>query len=177
MRHQRRFGALVASLILAANTLTAQAGPVTACHVISVHDGDTITCEGKRRVQLYAIDAPELKQPFGYIAGDYLRTMVNQRDVLVEEFDIDKYGRTVGIVTLDGKDVGLAMIRAGLAMIYTGNPKFIRYAPAAYFTAQATAKLDSLGVWSLPGMVSPWEFRSAKLHNDFVKRSHTQAAY
>lgn len=70
--------------------------------VIRVADGDTITIltEGKeqKRIRLYGIDCPEKKQPFGQKAKQFTSNKVFGELVEVEEKDIDRYGRTVGIV-------------------------------------------------------------------------------
>jgi Staphylococcal nuclease homologue len=77
--------------------------------VVRVADGDTITALTTRniqvRVRLAWIDAPEKGQAFSNVARESLSDLVAGKTVQVEEHDRDRYGRTVGIVFVDGQDV------------------------------------------------------------------------
>jgi endonuclease YncB( thermonuclease family) len=60
------------------------------CEVIggSIYDGDTfqVRCDGrKQKIRLWGIDAPEVKQPLGIEARNYLRSLVasSQGQVIV----------------------------------------------------------------------------------------------
>ncbi|WP_456378849.1 thermonuclease family protein [Thiolapillus sp.] len=135
----------------------------TACTVRSIYDGDTMTlkCNGERRkVRLYCIDAPEMKQkPWGRESRDYLRT-ITPKQVRVVEHGKDRYGRTIGEVwTADGDDVqenlNLAMVWAGRAVVY---PKYC--SDEQYYTAEASARQVKSGVWADEGkQQNPWEWR------------------
>ena len=37
-------------------------------------------------------------------------------------YGTDRYGRTLGVVYVDGKNVNLEMVKAGLAEVYRGKP-------------------------------------------------------
>lgn len=92
-------------------------------------DGDTITVLVNRkqiRIRLHGIDAPERRQPFNDRAKRFLSEMVFERTVNVEEMDVDRYGRVVGIVRLwGGQNVNHELLKAGLAWW------FVRYARAS----------------------------------------------
>ncbi len=85
-------------------------------------DGDTITVlDGNFRqitIRLAGIDAPEKRQDFGMAAKEFLARMVFEKKVTIEASKTDKYGRTIGKIFLNGKDINLAMIEAGFAWHY-----------------------------------------------------------
>jgi hypothetical protein len=96
--------------------------PNIRARCIGVHDGDTITVlvEGRQqlRIRLAWIDAPELGQAFGYRAKQAMSELVFGKDLELRVYDLDKYGRTLAIVFVDGKDVCLEEVRSGYAWVY-----------------------------------------------------------
>jgi len=71
--------------------------------VVHVADGDTITVTRngeKFRVRLYGIDTPEKTQYFGQNAKQFTSSQVMGKTVEVEEIDIDRYGRVVGLISV-----------------------------------------------------------------------------
>jgi len=87
--------------------------------VVHVADGDTITVldAGKvqHKVRLAGIDAPEKAKPFGQRSRESLEDLVAGRTVIVETHKKDRYGRYVGKVILNSRDVNLEQIRRGMA--------------------------------------------------------------
>jgi len=87
--------------------------------VISVSDGNTITVlndqNHQHKIHLEGIDAPESNQDFGSRAKQSLSDLVFGKTVTVTSSKKDKYGRTLGRVTLDGKDIGQEQIKRGMA--------------------------------------------------------------
>jgi micrococcal nuclease len=82
---------------------------------------------------MLGIDAPETPkgakfpgQPYGPEAEAYLKRLVEGKRVTVEIYGVDRYKRLLSTIFIDGKDINLAMIEAGLAEIYrgpkSGNP-------------------------------------------------------
>jgi endonuclease YncB( thermonuclease family) len=131
-----------------------------AGRVVSVADGDTITvldaAKTQYKVRLDAIDAPELGQPFGQASKKALSEMVFGQDVVVIRKTTDRYGRTVGHVLIDGRDVNLAMLEAGMAWHYKEYDKNKRLA-----AAEIAAKEAKIGLWRDGGAVAPWDWRAA----------------
>jgi endonuclease YncB( thermonuclease family) len=74
--------------------------------VVSVADGDTITVLNPERkqleIRLAAVDTPEKKQAYGQKAKDFTAARVAGKNVTIKPETIDKYGRTVGFVFVDG---------------------------------------------------------------------------
>ena len=126
--------------------------------VIKVADGDTITVlkDGEKvRIRLYGIDAPEKKQEYGIKSLDVLKKMIDGQVVEIDVKDKDQYGRVVGEVYYNGKNVNLYMLETGNAWWYKqyskGNLEFA--------AAEEKAKLNKVGLWEDKDPVPPWEFR------------------
>jgi micrococcal nuclease len=104
----------VLSIALAASTYTGK--------VVGVHDGDTLTLltADKRqiKVRLAEIDTPESRQPYGSRAKQALSDKVFGKTITLEPETVDRYGRVVGYVILDGRDVNREMVREGHAWVY-----------------------------------------------------------
>ncbi len=89
---------------------------------MGIADGDTLTIldtsNQQHRIRLYGIDAPEKKQPFGSRSKQNLAALAFAKHAVVEWTKPDRYGRIIGKVIVDGQDVGLRQIEAGLAWWY-----------------------------------------------------------
>ena len=70
------------------------------------------------KIHLQGIDAPEGGQAFGNRSHQNLSDLIFSKDVTIEWFKRDRYGRKVGKVLLDGSDVCLEQIKAGMAWHY-----------------------------------------------------------
>jgi len=130
--------------------------------VVAVTDGDTIGvlhAGASVKVRLHGIDCPESSQPVGARAKQATSQMRFGQIVTVHVQDIDRYGRTVGIVTLqDGRALNHELVRQGLAWWYrqyAGGDRQLEQLEAAARTAKA-------GLWSAPNPIPPWEFRKNK---------------
>ena len=134
--------------------------------VVSVADGDTIVVlhEGKgEEIELYGIDAPDIGQAFNKRAEQFSSDMVYGKTVEVKTKDKDQYGRTVGIVTVDGKSLNEALIKNGLAWVYRIYCKepFCEN----WIDLEVVARYGKIGLWSEPNLIPPWEFRHGKGEN------------
>jgi endonuclease YncB( thermonuclease family) len=132
--------------------------------VVGITDGDTLTLlDGERHqhhIRLMGIDAPEKRQAFGTRSREHLAELSFQRDAVVEFTKRDRYGRIVGKVVVDGQDVGLAQIRAGLAWHYRQYAR--EQVPAdrdLYTAAEVLARLARRGLWVDESPLAPWDFR------------------
>lgn len=149
----RSIAALAAGLALVA--LPAASQPVT------VTDGDTIKFNGAI-YRLWGIDAPEAKQwcgdyPAGAIAsGALVKLVEGAGSVTCEAKATDRYGRTVAICRADGRDLGRAMVRLGMAWA------FVRYSDD-YIADQKAAAAAGLGIHH-HDCVPAWDWRAARRH-------------
>lgn len=127
--------------------------------VIGVSDGDTITIldeldKGRFRIRLFGIDCPEKSQDFGQVAKKHLSSLIFGKIVKVKFREIDRYGRIVGKVSLDGIDINLEMLKAGLAWHYKRYDNTPEYAEV-----ESKAKEKGIGLWKQPNPIPPWNFR------------------
>jgi micrococcal nuclease len=122
-----------------------------------VADGDTLTVittnQTKLRIRMFGVDAPETPkgnkfpgQPYGPESEAYLKQLVEGKRVTVEIYQIDRYKRLLSTVFLDGKDINLAMIEAGLAEVYRGPESGNPYTQQ-YQAAEEAARSVKKGMW------------------------------
>ena len=83
--------------------------------VTHVRDGDTIEV-GKIPIRLNGVSAPELDEPLGNASKQFILDLVDGRSVRCELTGAKTYDRLVGSCYLDGNDIGIAVISAGLAL-------------------------------------------------------------
>ena len=79
------------------------------------YDGDTCRATSGERIRLACIDAPELRgnpadQDRAVAARDQLRMIVVGKTVDLRRITMDRYGRTVGELFLDGMNVQQLML-------------------------------------------------------------------
>ena len=153
---------LVSVFILAAS-LCVQADVVSG-KVVRVADGDTITVLDaqmqQHKIRLAGIDAPERRQAFGQRSREFLASLVAAQQVEVETEKTDKYGRSVGKVLLQGRDVNLAVVAAGLAWHYKEYES--EQSPADRLlssNAEQEARDLRKGLWVDPAPEAPWDWR------------------
>lgn len=128
--------------------------------VIVVIDGDTLLVwhnGAKEKIRLANIDAPEKDQPYGMDARQAMIGMVLKKLVHIETKAVDKYGRTVALVSVDGSNVNEAMVKRGMAWEYS------HYKPGReYIALQSEAQQAHRGLWSQRNPIAPWRWR--KMH-------------
>ena len=119
-------------------------------------DGDTIVALDDTRIRLWGIDTPERDQPYGNKAKKALESMLRRETLYLEIKNVDRYGRTVGVIfTADGDDVNLEMVCNGYAWWYE------RYAKEAtdYKQCQKDAQKNKRGLWAQDDPIAPWNWR------------------
>ena len=152
--------------VLLAGPLAAQEETIFA-KVVGISDGDTVkalvTGNELLRVRLSWIDAPEKSQAFGQRSKQHLSELVFGRDVELHIHGLDRYGRTLAVIFVNGMDANLEQVRIGMAWCYT---RYLSQAPAeiqaSYRQAEAEARAQRLGLWSDPWPIEPWLWRRAK---------------
>ena len=83
--------------------------------VTHVRDGDTIEV-GKIPIRLNGVSAPEMDEPLGSQSKAFMVNLVDGKNVRCELTGAKTYDRLVGTCYLDGEDIGIAVIAAGLAL-------------------------------------------------------------
>ena len=87
------------------------------------YDGDTCTTKSGEKIRLACIDALELKvkkvdSSKGISSKNYLNNLVSNKYVEIKRLDIDRYGRTVAELFLNGKNIQKAIFDNQFAVIY-----------------------------------------------------------
>lgn len=121
-------------VILLVATMSMLSAPAEAIskRALRVIDGDTIQY-GAAKVRLVGFDTPETHAPMAKCAGEIalglqakarLQSIVDSSVMTVRyKKGKDKYGRTLGYLYANGKDVGPTLIAEGLAHPYLGGKK------------------------------------------------------
>jgi len=128
--------------------------------VVHVADGDTITVSRNAqrvKVRLYGIDTPEKTQYFGQNAKQFTSSQVMGKTVEVEEIDVDRYGRVVGLVSVGDLILNRHLIEYGYAWVYDRYCK--RSFCSEWKSLEAEARENRRGLWKNPNVMAPWEYR------------------
>lgn len=112
--------------------------------VLGVIDGDTIVLEGKTRLRLRCVDAPELEYCGGREAKELLEKLVAAKKVVIKEQIIDTKGRPMALVYCDGKLINEEILKSGWARFHSDQTPEKEQLKKAY----DQAKQDSLGIFS-----------------------------
>jgi len=139
--------------IFASTTSFARTGKV-----VSVSDGDTIKVlhDGKQvKVRLYGIDTPEKKQAYGQKATKIISALVAGKTVDVSVIDTDRYGRSVGLVTVGSKSINRTLVETGYAWVYD---KYCKQSFCGDWKGlELKAKAAKLGLWQDSSPTPPWQ--------------------
>jgi len=111
-------------------------GLIKTAKVIKVYNGDTITVVFKHKgeynkwdCRIYGIDTPEIKtnnpeeKKAAIIVRDFLKDLILYKIVIIECMDFDKYGRLLGNVFYDDKNIMKMMIDNKYGKLYFGGTK------------------------------------------------------
>ena len=120
-----------------------------------VVDGDTLKVDGVT-YRLWGIVSPESAQPCadgwpaGRAATEHLRALIGERHVTCEPRTLNRYGRTVAVCHVDGRDLGADMVTDGHAWA------FVRYSRDT--TSKKNAKRQRFG----PAYMDAWQWRGER---------------
>lgn len=158
-RHSRFLSYLMGLCLILAGS-PAPSETLTITGALEVIDGDTLSI-GPAVIRLSGIDAPEKAQrcnlpdgttwACGRSATRFLVDLIASGDLDCVPQSRGPYGRLISTCTVDGVDIGLAMIEAGLAWA------FIRYSNE-FVEHEAVARDSGLGVFQAP-TETPWDWR------------------
>lgn len=159
-------GALtLAGVILAVSVRTTEHTPAAASAstgtVVAVVDGDTIDVdldEGKQRIRVIGIDTPEIAREAGKTSDCYAEEARTFLDELLygrtvelrsdpSQDNIDKYGRLLRHVYIDGQNAAHEALSAGMGREYTYSAPY--EGQADYQAAEEAARGGQLGLWGV----------------------------
>lgn len=140
----------------------------------SVYDGDTFILESSgstTKIRLNGIDCPEMGQPFGESAREFWDHYLGD-SISVVIVDYDKYGRSVADVFYHDTLLNFQLIEEGLAW------HFKKYSTDSLLAeAEINAALDSVGLWSDPNAIAPWDWRSGNYDQSKVKSNNGEMVF
>ncbi|HFG8026080.1 TPA: thermonuclease family protein [Salmonella enterica subsp. enterica serovar Oranienburg] len=123
--------------------------------VVRVIDGDTVVVltapATEVRIRLAGIDAPEKGQPFGQRARQFLASRGAGRVVEISGDSRDRYGRTLGTIWTDGRDINAELVCSGMAWAYRVRNE-----------VQNPAREQKKGPWQESSPVPPWQWRKQR---------------
>src|SRR3989339_1845227 len=133
-------------LTLPAETSTI-VSPVT---VTEVTDGDTLKLSDGKSFRLYGVNAPEVKESYFEEAKAFTQNLVLGKEISFEQeanYKVDKFGRELGYVFIDGVNLNIELVKNGLArvVLYEKRAK-IKYQDEL-LSAENEAKVKRVGVW------------------------------
>ena len=124
--------------------------PIQNPTVIEVTDGDTIKLSDEKTFRLYGVNSPEVKEPYFEEAKAFTENLILGKEFSFEQeenYKVDKFGRMLGYVFIDGVNLNIELVRNGLArvVLYEKRAK-IKYQDELLST-EKIAKEMKLGIW------------------------------
>ena len=124
-----------------------------------VADGDTLLVLPDQaheaiKLRIQGIDAPERCQPGGDASRDAMIDLVHRKTVQVIPHGTDTYGRVLGRVEIDGRDVGAEMVASGMAWAYS-----FRASAGPYAGLERQARRQKKGLFAQTQPMTPKVFR------------------
>lgn len=154
-----------ALLIVFCRALPAKANTLYA-RVIEIHDGQSITVENTGRrieVALVATDAPENDQPYADVARQHLSGFILGKQVTIQYSGLGPGGILIGKVFCDDRDIGLQMIRDGVAWFDRSYENDLSEPERrVYADSEQAARNEHRGIWQDQSPIPPWEWRQAR---------------
>ncbi len=120
------------------------AAPVLPTYkVLGVYDGDTFIIEGKRKVRLRQVLAPELNLCGGKEAKLALEKIIEGKSVRIENQIPDNYGRDMGVIFEGDTNVNKELIKSGVVRYYHDVTPY----NAEFKELQNAAEKNQLGIF------------------------------
>ena len=160
------FNRVLVFIALAVLTTTSNADTLTG-RVVGIADGDTLTLldanNNQHKIRLSGIDSPEKGQPFGQACKKSLSDLAYDRAVAIESSKLDRYGRVIGKVLVNGQDVNLEQVRRGCGWHYKKyqNEQSLDDR-LSYNAAEEFARAGRVGLWIDNESMPPWEWRKTR---------------
>lgn len=148
--------------------------PDSMVYCLRVLDGDSYrirytitkpdTFDTMENIRLVGVDCDEIlgvsvPQPFGQIEADSISGWLTGAYMVLRVLGRDGNGQTIGQLFLDGKDVGLSLLKLGWAQ-YTPTDLLSKDTRRAYEKARNRAKKNRLGRWSNDKVIDPAQWKA-----------------
>jgi endonuclease YncB( thermonuclease family) len=123
----------------------------------SVIDGNTLEIQDENNetqiVQLAGIDCPELGQEYGDHAKLFLENLVLKKKVTFTITGKDRWGKQLGVVLINDRDVRIEILKEGFAWTAERN------AQQEFEILKEVARENSKGLWKQNNPTPPWVYR------------------
>lgn len=128
---------------------------------VNASDGDTLVVRDgnlKTVLRLAEVDAPECTQPYSQISRRNLVALCNDAVIDVQPVTLDRYERTVAMVTCNGVSANWRQVQDGLAWCFT---KYLTQ-PSVCLPLEREAREAKRGLWQQRDPpTAPWDYRAA----------------
>lgn len=124
--------------------------------ITSVIDGNTLVADGRIRIRLAGIKAPEKDEELGIEATDFLKDLVKDQEVLFMpdgKNPKDAYGRLRGVIYLKSTNINIEMLKNGYAQVYPVYPSSID--TESWIEYSRIAKEGQKGLWGDVTQITP----------------------
>lgn len=125
--------------------------------VVYVSDGDTfrmLSWQGEKiTIRVEGIDCPEMTQPFGLEAKEFVVKEILDQQVTIQILKEDRYGRKVARVFYRGKQLEHELLKRGLAWHYKEYNQ-----EKSLARLEIKARQSKVGLWS-GSYIAPWDYR------------------
>ena len=106
------------------------------------------------KVRLVEIDTPEMDQPHGQEAKEYLENLLKDGYINLDISGTDIYKRKLGRIYWKEKDINRLMVKSGHAWVYD---QYVT--DHTFYEDQNYARSRQLGLWENNDPIQPWEWR------------------
>lgn len=162
---------LAVSLILNALLLTRPPGDLIK--VIGVIDGDTIVLDGKVRLRLRHIDAPELEFCGGEEAKKQLEDLATGQSARIEEKIMDQSGRPMALVYIGSTLINQSLLESGWVRYHSDKTTQTEILKAA----ADQAKNDKLGLFGVCVQIENQDNPKCNIKANIDKSTKTHLYY
>lgn len=153
--------------------LIAKQPDTTGVKVLGVIDGDTIVLEGKAKVRLRYVDAPD-EPNCGYAeAKKELEKLALHKKVRIEETIPDQYGRGMALVYNGDTMINLEMVKSGWARYHHDTTKVTD----AIKKVSDDAKTNHLGIYGKCQSTTNTKHPSCTIKGNIDKSTDTKIYY
>lgn len=117
-------------------------------------DGDSVRVWGGEDkvmilISLYGIDCPEMDQPYGLEAKDFVEKALAKKNIKVTLVKAGRYNTALAYIHVEGKDLGYTLVENGLAEVDRGTARAFTEPEVKkkYLDIQKKARKSKTGMW------------------------------
>lgn len=140
--------------------------------VTQIHDGKSLAVTNENRnleVLLEGLDIPERGQEYANASRQHLADLVLGKQVYIKYTGIESNGRLIAKVYWNDMDVGLQVIRDGVAWYdRSTNSPLTDAERRIYAGSEQAARDERRGMWQYGSPMPPWEWRRAQITKTYA---------